>query len=463
MTFLFLIALLVFAWQAGLNRLGYSVTWRQRIIPSQFAWFGSAVLPLGFAGEIAAVAYSASHEQFRDKAWLTAMPFHLVYYGAAPSSAAHTNVLIGVLLSIAAQTVGLIGLSFARVDRLNRPAPIVAGVLVALIAITAPVLTSTDVLFYAFVSSIGLQSYSILGVPAASPYHFLVARLPATGNIYGPLWTAFDVAIGSLGRTLHDKIIAFRIANAILLLCAAFAIRYMRYPRTVQIACALNPMLWFYFVVNAHNDIFPVALCLLGVALIRRHPWCAVALVAGAIACKIPYLLMGSFVFLRIRARTRALALATVAAAMGLSLSWLIGGNAYLERLTSYTHVHGSYGGTDVGVRIVALGLLAIAIGFASSALLTRRMHPAALWLFPAVGVHLCPWYLAWGLPYAAVVRRGIAATLLLLPLGAAVGDLVFQMDGIANVAVCATFIFVSADLLYRLLQRARSRVPVTP
>jgi hypothetical protein len=97
------------------------------------------------------------------------------------------NVVIGMLLSITVQTAGLIALSFGRLDRYNRAAPIVAGVMIALIAITAPILTSTDVLFYAFVSSIGLQSYSIVGIPAGSPYRFFLSHLPYALNVYGPL------------------------------------------------------------------------------------------------------------------------------------------------------------------------------------------------------------------------------------------------------------------------------------
>jgi hypothetical protein len=364
------------------------------------------------------------------------------------------NVVIGILLSITAQTAGLMALSFGRLDRYNRAAPIVAGLTIGLIAITAPVLTSTDVFFYAFVSSIGLQSYSIGGPPAGSPYRIILSHLPYALNVYGPLWTQFAVVIGSLGRTLHDKIIAFRIVNTVFLLGAATTLRYMRYPRRVQIAFVLNPMLWFYFVLNAHNDVFAVALCLLAVAVVRRYPWFAVTLVAGAAALKIPFFLMGSFAFLRVRDRLRSLALLATSAAIAAILSWLIGGAAYMRKLMLF--VHGSYSGSGWTVKLIALALAAIAISFAVRAILTRRMHPAVVWLFPADAVASFPWYLIWGLPYAAVARRGFAATLVLLPFGAAVGDQVFQMGAVGSVLLYATCVFVTADLFYRVRQRRR-------
>jgi hypothetical protein len=462
LVFIYVTAVLVIVWQTVLKRMGHPVAFRWRSIPSRFVWCGAALLPLGFAGEVLVADYAASHDRVGSQEWLAALPFHVAFLGTVPDSAAHTNVLIGIVLSVTAQTAGLIALSFGRLDRYNRPAPIVAGVAIALIAITAPVLTSTDVLFYTLVSSIGLQSYSIVGLPAISPYRFFLSHLPFALNVYGPLWTQFAVVIGSLGRTLHDKIIAFRIANAVLLLCAASTLRYMRYPRRVQIAFALNPMLWFYFVLNAHNDVFPVALCLLAVAVVRRYPWFAVALVAGATALKIPFLIMGSFAFLRIRTRIRAFALAAAAAAIGLILSWLIGGDAYVEKLMSF--VRGSHSASGSTVKIVAITLALIALSFAARVILTRRMHPAGVWLFPADSVNSFPWYLIWGLPYAAAARRGFAATLLFLPFGAAVGDQVFQMNGIASAILCATFVFVSTDLLYRVVkERLRSRVLISP
>jgi hypothetical protein len=462
LAFIYLSAFLVIIWQTVLKRMGYPVVWRWRALPSRFVWFGAFLLPFGFAGEVAVAGYAASHEQLGKPEWLAALPFHVAFSGAMPNSSAQTNIVIGILLSITAQTAGLIALSFGRVDRYNRLAPIVAGVAIALIAITAPVLTSTDVLFYAFVSSIGLQSYSLVGLPAASPYRPLLAHLPFALNVYGPLWTEFAVAIGSLGRTLHDKVVAFRIGNAVLLLCAAYTLRYMRYPRRVQIAFALNPMLWFYFVLNAHNDVFAVALCLLAVAVVRRYPWFAVALVAGAIALKIPFLLMGSFAFLRVRTRIRAFALAAAAVTMGLMLSWLIGGDAYVEKLMSF--VRNNHSGSGLTVKVIALTLAVIALLFAGRVILTRRIHPSGVWLYPADAVVSFPWYLIWGLPYAAVARRGFAATLLLLPFGAALGDQqVFQMNAIAGLVLCATFVFVTTDLLYRVKQQIRSQVILSP
>jgi hypothetical protein len=363
--------------------------------------------------------------------------------------------MIGVVLSVVAQTIGLIMLSFGRLERFNRPAPIVAGIVIAGLAITFPVLTCPDVFFYSYVSSIGRESYSAVSVPSNSPYSFLSAHMPLTGNIYGPLWTAFDVAVGSLGRSFHDKIFAFRIANAILLLAAALAVRVMRYSRRVQLAFVLNPMLWFYFVTNAHNDIFAITLCFFAVAAVRRHPWLAVLLVAGAGAYKISYLLMGSFAFLRIRSRKTSLALTCSAVAIALSVSWLTLGQPYLSQLTGYAH--GSHPDDNGTVKLVVVALAIVALGIAANAIFARRMQPAAAWVFPLASPTPFPWYFIWGLPYAAVVRRGFGTTLLLLPVAAALGDQVFVMDAIAWPICCTTIILVVTDLLFRSIRRRQA------
>jgi hypothetical protein len=417
-------------------------------------WLGAALLPAGFAAELVVVRYASQNDQLHDQAWLSELPLHWAYSPLA--SLPGTYVAIGVLASILIQTAGLIILSIGRTDRSNRSAPYVAGIALALLSIFSPVASSPDMLYYAFVSSIGLASYYATSVPLSSPYHFLVGHIPLTGNIYGPLWTQFDVVIGSFGHSLHDKLIAFRVANAILIVCAALAVRAMRYSRPAQVAFALNPMLWFYFVVNGHNDMLPTTLCLLAVATARRYPGAAITLVAAAGSFKISYLLIGCFAFMRIRSRRNAILFATATVAIALILSWLVAGNAYFEQLIGF--VHYTRDANDKTSKVISTGMALAVVAVAGSALFFRRAHPMAVWLFPLASPGPEPWYFAWGLPYAAVVRRGFLTTLLLLPLSAALGDRAFPTVPVVSLIMYATSVLVTTDFLFHAMQRLRSR-----
>jgi hypothetical protein len=417
-------------------------------------WFGAALLPGGLFAQLLVVRYASQTDQLHGQAWLSHLPLHWAYSPLAALPG--TYVAIGVLVSVLVQTTGLFIVSIGRADRLNRFAPHVAGITLALLAIFSPVVSSPDMVYYAFVSTIGLTSYYATTVPVSSPYHFLVGHIPLTGNIYGPLWTQFDVFIGSFGRSLHDKLIAFRVANAALIGCAALTIRAMRYSRPAQIAFALNPMLWFYFVVNGHNDMLPTTLCLLAVAAARRYPGAAMTLVAAAGAFKISFLLTGSFAFVRLRSRRLAIPMATAAVAMALILSWLVAGREYFAHLIGF--VHGARGADDTISKGVTIAMAFAVLGVTGVALLTGRMHPLAVWLFPMASPGPEPWYFAWGLPYAVVVRRGFLKTLFLLPLGATLGDRAFPTVPITMLVMYATLVLVTADLLFHSLQSSRAR-----
>ncbi len=456
MAYIFVTALLVLVWQVALKRTGVPQSWRRVKVPIWMVWLGAALLPLGFAAQLVVVGYASRNEQLHAQPWFSELPLHLVETPLA--SPPGTYVAIGIFVSVLVQTAGLILLSIARPDRFNRSAPYVTGIVLALLAILSPVISEPDIIYYAYVSTIGLTSYFATSVPVSSPYHFLVGHIPLTGNIYGPLWTGFAVFIGSFGRSLHDKLIAFRVANAVLIVCAALTIRAMRYSRSVQIAFALNPMLWFFFVVDGHNDIFPTTLCLLAIAAARRYPAAAMALVASAGLYKISFLLTGSFVFLRTRSRRGAILMTAATVLIALLLSWLVAGHEYFANLAGFTHKLRGTADTTVAVKVVSAAMTLAVLGFTGIALLARRMHPAAAWLFPLASPAPLPWYLSWGLPYAAVVRRGFLETLLLLPLGGALGDRVFATAPIICFVMYATFVFVTTDLLFSALQGLRSR-----
>lgn len=433
---------------------GVAVLVRRRI-PCQAVWFGAALLPLGFAAQLRVVDYASRYDQLTSQTWLARLPMRLAFPGPAPGTIPHANMALGIVTSVIVQSLGLLMLSFGKPDRYNRIAPVIAGVALAMLSISASVLTSSDVFFYAYTSTLGLDAYNGEPVSLNSPYHFLLPNVPLTGSIYGPLWTEFNAFTASFGTTLYEKIIVLRIASAGFLVLAALLVRNLNLPRRAQIAFVLNPMLWFYFVVNAHNDLLAIALCLSAIAIVRRHPRFAVALIATAGAVKISFLVIGCCVFARLRSRAKILFASIASVLFSLLISWIVGGNRYFGNLLGYAH--GRNAGRAPDVQVLAAAMATCALLVIGSTVLTRRIYPAVAWIFPLAAPLAFPWYLVWGLPYAIVVRRGFAATLLLLPIGAALGDQAFGLETLASLVLYSVFILVTTTVIYRSVQRRRN------
>lgn len=457
MAFVFVSAILILIWQALQSRWRLPAVLVRRTIPSQLVWCGAILLPLGYGAQLRVIDYASRNDQFASQVWLARLPMRLAFHGPALGTTAHVIVAVGIVASIFIQTLGLSALSFGMPDRYNRIAPAIVAILLAMLSVSSSVLTSADVFFYAYTSTLGLEAYTATAVPLNSPYHFLLPNVPLTGNIYGPLWTEFNAAIASLGTTMHAKIIVLRVANVAFIVIAFLLIRIMNLPRRVQIAFGLNPMLWLYFVVNAHNDIIAIVLCFSAIAIVRRYPRYAIAIIATAGAIKISYLVIGCCAFARLRSRTHLLFAASAAVLLSLSISWVIGGHGYFENLVGY--VYWSEDKRSADVQFVATAFTAMALLAIGASTLTRRMFPAVAWLFPLAALAAFPWYLIWGLPYAIVIRRGLAATLLLLPIGAALSDQIYGLQSVASFVMYSFFIFITTNVIRISIQRGRTRV----
>lgn len=419
------------------------------LLPDWAPWAGAVLLPAGFAAQLAVVAYAARFDRFGDHRWLARLPMHLAYFGPAAHSSAHAMVEAGIVGAVALQMLGLIAIAFGPERRTTRLAPLLTGIVLFVLATSATVLTSADVFYYAYASTVGLAMYWNSSVPVDSPYHALLPYVALTGDIYGPLWTQLIVAVGSFGSGLHDKIIAIRIVNVAFLLAAAAAIRLLRFPRRVQLAFALNPMIWFYDVVNAHNDIMTISLCLLAIAVVRRFPGLAIVLVAAAGAIKISYLLIGCIAFARLRARGRVVIATVLAGLASLLISWLLGGSAYFMNLLSYAqNVAARPDLNEAFFKNVSLTMSLVVLGLTVAAMLGRRLVAPAPWTYPLAAPLPYAWYLIWGVPYAALRRRGFATVLLLLPIGAALSDYVFGMQTAASILMITLVVTVAAGVV---------------
>lgn len=431
-------------WEARLMKWSATLRTLAARVPAWSAWPGALLLTGGFATHRVVVAYAAQHDRFFDQRWLSSLPFGLAFRGAAPGTVVHTVVLSGIIACVTIETIGLIAICFAPCVRGNRAAPYIAMTALAFMAISANVLTSSDPFFYAYASTLGLASYAHVGVPVGSPYHFLLPYVYLDGNIYGPVWTQLDTLVGSLGHTIHDKIVALRAFNAVVFVIGALAVRAMGSSRPTQLAFSLNPMLWFYFGIDAHSDLFGIVLCFYAVAAACRYPAIAIALVATAGAFKISFILIGCVAFAAFPSRVRAVAAATVAAGLALVISWLLAGEIYFASLLGYAHARN---GLDAPTAVVSIVMMIVVLVMTGIAVLGRKTFPQACWAFPLSAPLPFPWYTAWGLPYVAT-GRGLVVTLLLLPLAAALSEAMYGAEVLALTLLFAAVFATALEIV---------------
>ncbi|MDQ2761902.1 MAG: polyprenol phosphomannose-dependent alpha 1,6 mannosyltransferase MptB [Actinomycetota bacterium] len=320
-----------------------------------------------------------------------------------------------------------------------------AAIVLANVAFTlCPTLVSTDVFGYiAYARELvphGLNPYlvppsSALGAGHDSILPFVYWR-HATSP-YGPLFTGLSAPLGLLSKSAAlwiFKALAGIASIAIAFLVAAIARRRGGCPARAAILAGLNPIVLFYAVSGAHNDLLAVALVLAGVWLVvdgRYGPGAGVV-VAGA-AIKLTLGLALPFVMLGARRRGNAalgtaapggaaLGAAVAIAALGVATVLLFGTHFVdqLARISTDARFDIAFSGPDrlatalgtpIGsfVRIASTGFAALgALGAIVWAWRGGDWITAAGWAFLALIASiasLTPWYLVWLLPLAALGR----------------------------------------------------------
>ena len=441
---LYIAALLLVAWELAVRRgLFGGLRFSLPRVSAQFVLPAGLLLLVAFAAQLGLVDYQAQHDGWRP-AWFALSPYHLDadVLGVGP---AHRLISFGSLLLALLQTALLVvvvaGIAQAPPKSIARKVPFLIAAGFALLALSAPALTSMDVLGYVGLGMLGSHAY------AAPPgfFHDGYARLfhewPLRPTIYGPLWVGLNAAVVAFGTTFAAKILALRIFGALLIAAMFVLARALGAGRATQWAIALNPMLWFQFVSNAHNDALAIVLVLGAVlAVVRRYPWIAVVLIAAAGLVKLPFLVFGAIVFVR-TGRLGAIAY-TAAAVLGcIGISAMFGGHEYLNALLATAHERGVDWRPEVSL---AKGIVvAVALGATAAALLTGRVSGFAGWLYTGLAPVLFPWYLAWMIAYAAAIGTGILEALIALPVLAALADGVNALDDVSLLIALAVTVFV--------------------
>ncbi len=103
-----------------------------------------------------------------------------------------------------------------------------------------------------------------------------------------------------------------------------------------------------------------------------------------------------------------------------------------------------------VTASIIKLGLAAVAAVALLAALWRALGWRTAGWSFVALGSIVYPWYLAWALPYAALVPRALPFFLVPLPFVAALMDPAFPHLGFGQLAMLGIVIVAAYEMLRR-------------
>ena len=244
---------------------------------------------------------------------------------------------------------------------------------------------------------------------------------------YGPLFTAASAPLGLLSASAALwllKAAAGLASIATACLVAQLAERRGLDRTRAAIFVGLNPVLLFYAVSGAHNDLIAVLLMICGVALmLRARESAAAAAAVAAAAVKLTLGLALPFVILGAARSGRALRGAALAiVVIGVPALALFGSDLFtqLHRISSDPLFDTVFSGPDrlataLGTSITP-AIRAACTGFAAAVALAAIVWvrrgadaiTAAGWAFLALIAaiaSLAPWYLVWLLPLAALGR----------------------------------------------------------
>lgn len=365
---------------------------------------------------------------FALQAWIASLPYHI------GGDRAHCALMIVAGL-VQAAVLGAL-LRYGRVRGAGAAAIVAGALLMAGCALSVAGGPDADAAAYAGYAR--LPSFSQAYAPPAREFRgggFQVInahwgrRLPPLD--YGPLWLAFDRLTLRGTRTFAQALLVMRLTNLACLAGLALLVRTFREGDRLWAAVALNPALYFYFVIEPHNDVMPLLLVVAGSVVARTRPWLGALLGGAAGLMKIPFALLALFGAPSgrpVRQRVGYLAVLVGVLAAG---SWLSVKYGYASALlfAGRTAEGSRYGGGPLHDAGIAAHVLAAAIALAAAvAAFARGAFAGRLTLsFSALGAVFYPWYLAWCLPYAMRVEGCALVFLAALPALSHVLDPIFS------------------------------------
>ena len=384
----------------------------------------------------------------------------------------HDVLYLGAIIAIGLlEAVALLALrtSLPPRPRAFFPWAIAAFVIMVALSLLSPdteVIGSPDA--YAYVGYAKLPAFSQAYAPPKYPFTGpgFEAIYKSWGNPivpadYGPLWLFFDRLTLSRAASMQQALLVMRTLNIAFLILLLVALRRLLLPNPVLVLVALNPMILYYYIVEAHNDIGAILLVVVGMVIARKQPWLG-AIVAGAAGLtKVTFAFIASAALGR-RNLPVALAQSAIVVAVTVFGSALFGGPNYVHvmigtgRWMVYGGGHGISMGASDAVYITGLVLHACVALIAIAALIAsqcgRFIAPAA-YSFSGIAPTLYPHYLGWCIPYALRTPKAAATFFATLP---AIAPLIVYPAGPWGVLADLYFLAIIA-LFARHLLRTKS------
>ncbi len=310
--------------------------------------------------------------------------------------------------------------------------PALVAIVLANVAFTlGPTIVSTDVFGYiAYAREIaarGLDPYVSLPIALSHDPLLRFVYWKHQPSPYGPLFTATSTPLGLLSTS--SALWLFKAAAGIASVATACLVAQLAKRRGINqtraaIFVGLNPVLLFYAVSGAHNDLIAALLMVCAIALLlhARESSAAAAAVAAAavkltVGLALPFIVAGA---VRSGRALRGAALAIVV--IGAPALLLFGGDLFtqLHRISTDPLFDTVFSGPDrlatalgtpitPAIRTTCTGFAA-AVAIAAIVWVRRGADAitAAGWAFLALIAaiaSLAPWYLVWLLPLAALGR----------------------------------------------------------
>jgi len=336
----------------------------------------------------------------------------------------HSTLSLGLIVLCGGYLVAL-----ACAEWISLPSALGAVALANVAFTLGPTIVSTDVFGYIAygreLAAHGLNPY--VTAPISLPHDAILPYVywKHETSPYGPLFTILGAPLGLLSPSAalwSYKAVAGASSVALSFLVADVARRRGLNPVRATLFVGLNPILLFYAVSGAHNDLLAALLMVgaIGLAL-RGHGSTAAAGAVAAAAIKLTFGLALPFVLAGCRRRGAAFRGAAVAASAMTAATLLRFGPHVadqLHRIATDPRFDIAFSGPDRLAAALGTGIDTSLRGFCAggAALIAlvmivrtwRGCDPiaAAGWAFLALLVSitsLAPWYLVWLLPLAAV------------------------------------------------------------
>ena len=358
-----------------------------------------------------------------DAPWLLGPLSGLLHATPTAATTLQTDTAVGL---------GLLGgawlLAWLTADALPRKAVLVATSAAQVVLVAGPPQPLTDTfnyIVYGRMAADGINPYTKLPAQGRHTTAYALSNWHHLPSPYGPLFTIMSAPLSLLPAAAALwtwKAVVLACAIATLVLVAKLADRYGASPQRAIVAVGLCPVTLLYGVGGLHNDGPPMVCLLAAVLLLGRRDALAGALVVAAAAFKPSFAVVAPLVVLGARDRAAAVAGAAAAGAAAIALVVAVFGSALPAvglqgrlvtplSLPNLAGVLAGRGGADATIRNAARDALALVVLAATVVTaLDRRRAPAAIGAVLLAALltiaWVMPWYLAWCLPFAALIRR---------------------------------------------------------